>query len=309
MNQDPRYDELLRAVRAGRMSRRGLLKRAAVLGLAAPAISALLAACGGGSNSSTTTGGTTTSGTGGTSTTGGTGAASTPAAKVPASPVFNPSAATPQASGATGQRGGKGELKLLYWQAPTIINPHLAQGTKDFQASRVCLEPLADFDANTKMVPFLATEIPSLDNGSVAKDGKSVTWKLRQGVTWHDGQPFTANDVKFTFDYVSDQATAATTYGSYVNVDSVDAVDDHTVKVNFKQPEPAWYQPFTGENGMILPQHIFKDYKGATARQAPANLKPIGTGPYQVTDFKPGDVVVYAINKNYWQDGAPHFDG
>ncbi|HEU5422668.1 MAG TPA: peptide ABC transporter substrate-binding protein [Nitrolancea sp.] len=310
MSQDPRFDDLMRAAREGRLNRRALLKRAAVLGLSAPAIAALLAACGGSSSTSTSAAGTSAP-----TTSGGSAATAAPttaaaATKAPttaaASPVTNPGAAT--AETASGPAGGKGDLKLLWWQAPTIINPHIAQGTKDYDASRIVYEPLADFDANSKMVPMLAAEIPSLDNGMVAKDGLSVTWKLRQGVKWHDGQPFTANDVKFTFDLVSDPKAAATTSGVYLNVKSVDVVDDNTAKVNFKQPEPAWYYSFPGANGMILPQHVFKDYTGANLRNAPANLKPIGTGAFKLTDFKPGDVGTYEINKDYWDKGKPHFD-
>ncbi|MFN6236536.1 MAG: peptide ABC transporter substrate-binding protein, partial [Microcystis sp.] len=66
-------------------------------------------------------------------------------------------------------------LKLLYWQAPTILNPHLSTGFKDSEASRITLEPLASFDEKGELVPFLAAEIPTIENGGVARDGKSVT--------------------------------------------------------------------------------------------------------------------------------------
>ncbi|HET7036203.1 MAG TPA: peptide ABC transporter substrate-binding protein [Thermomicrobiaceae bacterium] len=309
MPQDARFDDLMRAAAGGHLSRRALLKRAAVLGLSAPAIAALLAACGTSAKKVTTVTGTVAPGATvqpeATTATGGGQATSTSA---PASPVTNPSAATPQASEASGPAGGKGDLKLLWWQAPTLLNPHVAQGTKDFDASRIVYEPLGDFDTNSKMVPQLAAEVPSLDNGMVAKDGKSVTWKLRQGVKWHDGQPFTAKDVAFTFKFVSDPKTAATTAGVYVNVDSVDVVDDYTVKVNFKQPEPAWYYSFTGANGMIIPEHVFSDYVGANSRNAPANLKPVGTGSFQIVEFKPGDVGTFKLFPDYWDKGKPHFD-
>lgn len=89
-------------------------------------------------------------------------------------------------------------LKLLYWQAPTILNPHLSTGFKDSEASRISLEPLATFNNQGELVPILAAEIPSRENGGIAKDGKSVTWKLKQDVKWSDGQPLTAKDVVFT---------------------------------------------------------------------------------------------------------------
>ena len=71
-------------------------------------------------------------------------------------------------------------LKLLYWQAPTILNPHLSTGFKDWEAGRITLEPLATFDENSKLMPILAAEIPTVENGGVAEDGLSVTWKRRR---------------------------------------------------------------------------------------------------------------------------------
>ncbi len=102
-------------------------------------------------------------------------------------------------------------LKLLYWQAPTILNPHLSTGNKDSEASRITLEPLATYNPQGELVPFLAAEIPSQENGGIAKDGKSVTWKLKQGIKWSDGKPFTAADVVFTYDFVKDPANAGDT--------------------------------------------------------------------------------------------------
>ena len=97
--------------------------------------------------------------------------------------------------------GGGGPLKLLYWQAVTLLNPHFAVGTKDQEGCRVFYEPLAGWDDEGNLVPFLAAEIPSKDNGGLAEDGLSVIWKLKQGVKWHDGTPFTADDVVFNWEY------------------------------------------------------------------------------------------------------------
>src|SRR5262245_10209749 len=81
-------------------------------------------------------------------------------------------------------------LKLLLWQAPSTLNPHLAPGIKDQTASRIVYEPLASFDREGRLVPFLAAEIPTLENGGVSADGRSVVWKLKHGVKWSDGHPF-----------------------------------------------------------------------------------------------------------------------
>src|SRR5215470_17446729 len=113
------------------------------------------------------------------------------------------------------KRGGGGPLKTLWWQGATLLNPHFAVGTKDQDGSRIFYEPLATWDVDGALSPVLAAEIPDLENGGLAKDGKSVTWKLKQGVKWHDGKPFTADDVVFNWQYASDPATAATTIGSY----------------------------------------------------------------------------------------------
>jgi peptide/nickel transport system substrate-binding protein len=207
------------------------------------------------------------------------------------------------------KRGGGGELKVLWWQAVSILNPHLAVGVKDNDGSRLFYEPLAAFDPDGNLVPILAAELPSLDKGGVAKDGLSVTWKLKRGVQWHDGKPFTADDVVFTGEFAADPATAATSAGPYRDVARVDKLDSHTVKVVFKKPMPFWPIAFCGTgSGLIIPKHVFAPFKGAKSREAPANLKPVGTGPYRVVDFKPDDVVRAELNPNYHVPNRPFFD-
>ncbi|GAB4225896.1 MAG: peptide ABC transporter substrate-binding protein [Stanieria sp.] len=192
-------------------------------------------------------------------------------------------------------------LKLLYWQAPTILNPHLSTGFKDAEASRITLEPLASFNNNNELVPILAEEIPSETNGGLAADGKSVTWKLKQGIKWSDGTPFTAADVVFTYQFITNPQVGSVSAGTYEVIKSVEAIDEHTVKINFKEVNPAWALVFVGTQGMILPKHIYEAYNGANAREAPANLKPVGTGAYRVVEFRPGDTVIYEPNPEFRQ--------
>ena len=109
-------------------------------------------------------------------------------------------------------------------------------GVKDNDGSRLFNEPLAAFDPDGNLVPILAAEVPTLENGGVAKDGLSVTWKLKRNVQWHDGKPFTADDVVFTWEFAADPATAATTAGNYKDIARIDKVDSHTVKIGFKNP-------------------------------------------------------------------------
>ncbi len=208
-------------------------------------------------------------------------------------------ACNPKDDTAINTKAQEDTLKLLYWQAPTILNPHLSTGSKDLEASRITLEPLATYDQNGELIPFLAAEIPSVENGGVAEDGKSVTWKLKQEVKWSDGTPFTAADVVFTYEFLANPKVGATSSGNYEIVEKVEAIDDYTVKVTFKTVNPAWERPFVGAYGMILPRHIYEKYNAENAREAPANLLPIGTGPYKVVEFKPGDVVVYEPNSYF----------
>ena len=205
------------------------------------------------------------------------------------------------------KRGGGGALKVLWWQGATLLQPHFASGTKDQEGSRIFYEPLGAWDPDGNLVPILAAEVPTLANGGVSRDGKSITWKLKRNVQWHDGKPFTADDVVFTAAYAADPATSAYTSGSYKDV-KVTKVDSHTVKVEYQKPSPFWADPFVSAAGMIIPKHIFESFKGATSRDAPANLKPVGTGPYKFVDFKPGDMLRGAINTSYHEANRPYFD-
>ena len=228
-------------------------------------------------------------------------------------------AATEAPTEAAPARAQGGTLTLLYFQAPTVVNPHLSPGTKDLSASRITYEPLASFDKDGKLVPILAAEIPSLENGQVGDDGLSVTWTLKQDVRWGDGEPFTADDVLFTYQYIMNPDVKSSSAGSYSDVDSVEALDDHTVKVNFKQPTAAWDTPFVGPFGMIIPRHIFEEYNGANFADAPENLQAIGTGAYFVSEYRKEDVliiggnavstvkIIYEINPYYREPDKPFF--
>jgi peptide/nickel transport system substrate-binding protein len=203
--------------------------------------------------------------------------------------------------------GGGGTLKLLWWQGPTLLNPHFAVGTKDQDGSRLFYEPLAAWDSHAELQPILAAELPSRENGGLAADGKTVIWKLKQGVKWHDGEPFTADDVVFNWEYARNPATAAVTAGSY-NTITVEKVDQYTVKLSSATPLTFWADAFVGPYGMIIPKHLFQDYAGSKSRDAPTNLKPVGTGPYLFKEFRPGDLVSGVLNPNYHLPNRPYFD-
>jgi peptide/nickel transport system substrate-binding protein len=235
-------------------------------------------------------------------------AAPTAAAPAPTqnqnAPAAKPTeAAKPAAAG----RAQGGTLKLLWWQAPTILNPHLAQGTKDYDAARLALEPLASIGPDGNYVPVLAAEIPTADNGGISKDLRTTTWKLKSGVKWSDGTDFTADDVVFNWTYMSDKETASTDAKTVAGIDKVEAKDPTTVVISWHDPNPNPFQVFTGALGQIIQKKQFQDYMGAKAKDAPGNLAPIGTGPYKVREFKPGDVVTYDANDNYRDPAKPFF--
>lgn len=259
--------QMIGRVQRGSLSRRGFVKRMAAVGFTAPMATQLLAIAG------------------------------VPAAASAQSiPNYGP-----------GRRGGGGALKILYWQAATLLNPHFGSGTTNQDASRVFYEPLAGWATDGTLHPVLAAEIPSVENRGLAEDGRSVTWKLRRGVKWHDGQEFSADDVVFNWEYAKNPAVAAVTSGSYRDVNVV-KVDDYTVRVEFAQASPFWADAFVAAAGQIIPKHLFKDYAGANARDAPANLRPVGTSAYKFVSFAPGDNLRAELNPNYYMDNRPYFD-
>lgn len=172
-------------------------------------------------------------------------------------------------------------LKIIFWSPPQMLNPYLTAVVRDDHISRICYEPLASFDADGNLIPILAAEIPSYENGGLAKDGKSVVWKLKPGLKWSDGEPCTAEDAAFTFQFVSNPEVGSPHRPLYAGIDAVKIIDPETVQIVFAAPNPAWAIPFVGPKGVILPRHKFKDYNGSNAGNARANTEPAGTGPYR----------------------------
>ena len=206
------------------------------------------------------------------------------------------------------QRGAGGELRILYWQAPSTLNPHLATGPKDSDAARLVLEPLASLGKDGQPIANgLAAEIPTMANGGIAKDFRSVTWKLRQSVKWSDGTAFSADDVAFTYEYQCDPLTAASTFDRCDDVQSVVARDANTAVVTYRSPTPFVFQWGVGSEGAILQKDQYKNCVGAKAASCEADKKPIGTGPYKVRDFKGSDVVTYDLNGNFRDQNKPFF--
>ncbi|KPQ07054.1 MAG: peptide/nickel transport system substrate-binding protein [Rhodobacteraceae bacterium HLUCCA12] len=209
---------------------------------------------------------------------------------------------------ALAERGASGHVNIIYWQAPSILNPYLSGGTKDVEASSIILEPLARHNEDGEMIPWLATEIPTLENGGVAEDLMSITWNLRDDIVWSDGSDFTAEDVVFTAEYCMHPEGGCAQGRNYNDIESVEAIDDHTVRVTFTVPKPVPYGPFVGQEAPIIQAEQFADCLGARAPECTdANFYPIGTGPFVVTDFRPNDVIELEANENYRDPDLPHF--
>ena len=209
---------------------------------------------------------------------------------------------------AIAERGTDGQLRMLYWQAPSILNPFLSGGTKDIHAASLVLEPLARYDERGGMVPALAVEIPTAENGGVSADLLSVTWMLRDDVVWSDGTPFTAADVAFTAAYCMDPEGACSAASRFQDVEAVEAVDRYRVRITFKIPTPFPYAPFVGS---VSPVIQGKQFAGCTGARAPAcaeqNFGPVGTGPFKVQEFRPNDIVLYELNDKYRDPSQPAF--
>ncbi|MFD1158424.1 peptide ABC transporter substrate-binding protein [Roseovarius aestuarii] len=212
------------------------------------------------------------------------------------------------ASTAQAERGADGQVNILYWQAPSIMNPYLSGGTKDLEAASLVIEPLARYDEGGNLQPWLAEEVPTVGNGGVSEDLKTITWTLKEGLKWSDGSPVTSEDVKFTWEYCSADGGGCAQREKYNDVTAVDTPDDRTVVVTFGVAKPFPYGPFVGGQAPIIQKAQFADCLGPKAPECTeANFNPIGTGPFVVTDFRPNDVIQFEANENYRDPDKPAF--
>ena len=168
---------------------------------------------------------------------------------------------------AAAQRGSSGQLNIIYWQAPSILNPYLSGGTKDVESSNIVLEPLARYNEVGELVPWLAESIPTVENGGVSQDLTSITWTLQEGLLWSDGTPVTSADVAFTAQYCMDPEGGCAQLRVFNGVQSVDIVDERTVTVRFDAPTPVPYGPFVSMASPIIQQAQFAECTGTRARR------------------------------------------
>ena len=222
--------------------------------------------------------------------------------------LLGAAAAFTLAPAAMAERGADGDVKIIYWQAPSILNPYLSGGTKDIESSSIVIEPLGRYTETGALVPYLAQEIPTVTNGGVSADLTAITWRLKEGLLWSDGSPVTSADVKFTADYCMHPEGGCAQLAKFEGVTSIDTPDALTVTVNFSSPKPNPYGPFMGGQTPIIQKAQFENCMGAKAPGCTeANFNPIGTGPFIVTDFRPNDVIQMVANPNYRDPAKPAF--
>ena len=198
-------------------------------------------------------------------------------------------------------------VNILFWQAASHMNPYLGNGTKEFEAAALTLEPLARYDPDGIMVPWLVDEIPTVANGGVSEDLTSITWTLSEGILWSDGTPLTSADVVFSGEFCMHPETGCTVLDQFANVASIEAVDELTVRITFDVAKPFPYGPFVGFLTPIIQKAQFEDCIGAGSLECQESFSPIGTGAFMVTDFRTNDVITYAANPNYRVEGQPAF--
>jgi peptide/nickel transport system substrate-binding protein len=199
-------------------------------------------------------------------------------------------------------RGSDGELRILWWQAPTVLNPHLSGDT----GTQFILEPLMNYTTETTLQPVLLEEVPTVENGMLAEDFSTVELRLLPDVVWSDGEPVTAEDIVFTWQWIVNPANASTSFEQWDVIESIETVDERTALVTYKAPAVNWYDPFTGDLiGALLPAHAFGN--DPENRNDEFQTAPIGTGPYVLEEFRPNDQGTYVINERYRHPDKPYF--
>jgi peptide/nickel transport system substrate-binding protein len=209
---------------------------------------------------------------------------------------------------ALADRGTDGNVNILYWQPVSVLNTYVSSGTKDIEVGSLVLEPLAGYDEKGNVFPRLVESVPTVENGGFSKDFKQITWKIKDGITWSDGTPFTSADVKFTWEYCTDPKGGCAQTAKFDGIASIDTPDAKTVVINFANPKPYPYSAFVGATAPVIQAAQFAKCKGeAAASCTEANTKPIGTGPFVVTDFKVNDTVSLKANDKYRDAAKPAF--
>lgn len=207
--------------------------------------------------------------------------------------------------GTGGQTQSADSLRIAIYTEPTSLNPLLNTQTAENFLSSLAFDELVTIDDKGNEVPDLAAAVPTVENGGISKDGRTVTYHLRHNVKWHDGAPFTADDVKFTWQAVMNPNNNVVERRGYDQVRSVDTRDAYTVVFHLKAPFSPFVDTVFGESDdpfRIVPKHILGKYPNINT--VPFNQQPVGTGPFKVARWVHGDHVEFVANPDYFR-GAP----
>jgi len=213
-------------------------------------------------------------------------------------------------SGGAGAPSGPHADRLVMSTAsdPKNLNPALASASPVLELSAFLFSYTVIYDDHAKPVPDAVTEIPTAENGGVSADGKTITYKLRHGMKWHDGQEVTCRDMRFTWQVMVNPKNNVNTTEGWREIKDVDCSDPYVAVVHLKRV----YAPFLQQlwslngNGPILPEHLLgklNDDKGSL-NTAPYNSAPVGSGPYKFVSWDRGSQVRFEVNPDYYQ-GKP----
>ena len=222
-----------------------------------------------------------------------TGTSPTTAPATSATSAASPAATTAAAAG-TPKKGGI--LKVGLQADPVALDPHKTSLTATNHITELIYGRLVTIDETLSPKPDLA------QSWDVSSDGLVYTFKLRQGVKFHNGQPFVAGDVKYSFERILDPATKSTQTSSLAGVSTIETPDDATVKITIKKPNAAFIVGLWGPNYSIVKKEDV-DKNGDLTKTAN------GTGPFIFKDYTPNTKVTLAKNPNYWDTGKPYLDG
>ncbi|MCO6552775.1 MAG: ABC transporter substrate-binding protein [Gilliamella sp.] len=192
-----------------------------------------------------------------------------------------------------------GTLVVHYSGEQRVLNPALRASTGVYEVSGKIVESLVDLDANGQIVPVLAT------SWSSSPDGKTITFKLREGVKWHDGKPFTSADVQYNaLEFWKKRLNFSTAL--QLNLTSVDTPDNNTVIFNYSRPMPLdLLLRALVDLGYVVPKHL---YEGTDILNNPYNTAPVGTGPFKFVEYQRGQHIIVERNVDYWRKGFPYLD-
>jgi peptide/nickel transport system substrate-binding protein len=187
---------------------------------------------------------------------------------------------------------------------PATLNPYLRPEQVAWQASALVSTGLVDLNSSGEWILELAQEMPSVEKGTVSPDGLTVTWKLRPGLKWSDGQPLTSDDLRFTWEVCSNPQSGCAINGGFSLIQSVDTPDDQTIVLHYSEIYPAWMGQFRAG---VLPRH------GTGAAEDMMNwdwnrtVNPTA-GPFTVKEWAPSDSIILERNPYYWEEGKPYLD-